>query len=162
MGQYQRHRLVFHMHHLVALDLNTTCRFIRMASDNTSTERTVVFPDPTSSNNFLHAGIPISSLNAEIVDTAFTKSVGCIDYPGGCDQMHQDHRFADAVQLGDHWQYKALLDLDGSGHSPMFPAFLASESSVIKATVYREFFSDWIQPWSVSSSFTFNCHSLSP
>jgi len=33
------------------------------------------------------------------------------------------------------------------GYSGRFFAFLASDSVPVKATVYSEFFSDWIQPW---------------
>ncbi|KAG8991784.1 capsule-associated protein CAP1 [Tulasnella sp. 427] len=61
--------------------------------------------------------------------------------------MRKDHRFADAVPLGEHWKYKYLIDFDGMGYSARLFAFLMSESAVIKSTVYKEFFSDWIQPW---------------
>jgi hypothetical protein len=61
--------------------------------------------------------------------------------------MRLDHRFSSAVFLTDHWKYKYLIDVDGMSYSAHFLAFMASESAVMKATVYREFFSDWIQPW---------------
>jgi len=61
--------------------------------------------------------------------------------------MKNELRFADAVQLTDHWKYKYLIDLDGQSYSAHFLAFMASQSAVLKSTVYREFFSDWIQPW---------------
>lgn len=65
----------------------------------------------------------------------------------GCDGLQEDLRFADAVQLTDHWRYKYLVDVDGMGYSAHFLAFMASESAVLKSSVYREFFSDWVQPW---------------
>lgn len=129
LAQYQRHR------------------FIKMTSDTSDTNRTVVFPHPEGSNEYAYAKVPAPKLNSEIMDTAFTKAVGCTQYPGGCDGMRKDLRFADAVPLGEHWKYKYLIDFDGMGYSARLFAFLMSESAVIKSTVYREFFSDWIQPW---------------
>lgn len=61
--------------------------------------------------------------------------------------MKRELRFSDAVQLADHWKYKYLIDVDGMGYSAHFLAFMASESAVLKSSVYREFFSDWLQPW---------------
>jgi len=118
-----------------------------MTSDTSTANRTVVFPYPANSQTYTFNKVPIARLNAEVMDTAFTKAVGCTQYPGGCDGMRKDHRFADAVPLGDHWKYKYLIDFDGMGYSARLFAFLMSESAVIKSTVYKEFFSDWIQPW---------------
>jgi len=120
-----------------------------MTSDISDANRTVVFQNPPGSKEFTQAKIPVATLNEEMMDAAFTKAVGCTQYPGGCDGMRKDHRFADAVPLGDHWKHKYLIDFDGMGYSARLFSFLMSESAVIKATVYKEFFSDWIQPWYV-------------
>jgi hypothetical protein len=92
-------------------------RFIRMASDASPLEKTVVFADPPGTNNFIAAPVPIAELNNDIMDVAFTKAVGCVQYPGGCDGMRKDHRFADAVPLGENWRHKYLIDVDGMGYS---------------------------------------------
>jgi hypothetical protein len=127
-------------------------RFLRMSSDQSDANRTVVFANPPGTDDFTYATVPINQLNDDFMDTAFTKAVGCMGYnPGGCDGLERDHRFADVVPLGEHWRHKYLIDLDGMGYSARFLAFLASDSAVIKSTVYREYFSDWIQPWCVSS-----------
>ena len=127
-------------------------RFLRMSSDQSDANRTVVFADPPGTDDFTYAKVPIKQLNDDFMDAAFTKAVGCMEYkPGGCDGMRSDHRFDDAVPLGEHWRHKYLIDLDGMGYSARFFAFLASDSAVLKNTVYREYFSDWIQPWCVSS-----------
>lgn len=118
-----------------------------MTSDSSDANRTVVFPYPPGTPDYAFTKVPVAKLNEEIMDTAFTKAVGCTQYPGGCDGMRKDHRFADAVPLGEHWKYKYLIDFDGMGYSARLFAFLMSESAVIKSTVYKEFFSDWIQPW---------------
>ncbi|KAF7375354.1 CAP10 domain-containing protein [Mycena sanguinolenta] len=105
-----------------------------------------IYPFPLRQHLGLHlaAGlfepgfIYINKLNAEVMDTAFVKAV----VPIG-----SEHRFGDSTELGVAWGYKYLLDLDGMGYSGRFMAFLASDSVPVKATVYDEFFSGWIEPW---------------
>jgi hypothetical protein len=82
-----------------------------------------------------------------MMDIAFVNTAGAPVFPGGLKAMQQVHRFADAASLGEHWSYKYVLDLDGNSYSARFMAFLASDSAVVKSTVYQEYFSDWIQPW---------------
>ncbi|KAG6883418.1 hypothetical protein C0993_006279 [Termitomyces sp. T159_Od127] len=112
--QYQRHR------------------FIRMASDNSSTPHTITFASPTPGSDipqYTSATLPLSVLNDAIMDTAFTKAVSPESYPGGLDALTAAHRFGDAVPLGRHWAFKYLMDMDGMGYSGRFMAFLASDSN---------------------------------
>jgi hypothetical protein len=118
-----------------------------MASSNSQLNKTVVYAHPSKPNEFFAHHVPQSELNAHMIDAAFTKAVGCMHYPGGCAAMRKEMRFTDPVQLGEHWRHKYVLDLDGQSYSARFFAFLASQSAVVKASVYREFYSDWIQPW---------------
>ena len=121
-----------------------------MASDQSNTTRTVVFADPPGSTNYAYAEVPTVQLNKELMDVAFVKIVDSNNFPGGLDTLLASHRFDDGgVNLGDHWKYKYLVDLDGMGYSGKFFAFLESDSAVLKSTVYEEFYSDWIQPWYV-------------
>lgn len=94
-----------------------TGRLIKMTSDHTDANKTVVFADPPGTNNFISASVPVGELNDDIMDVAFTKAVGCTQYPGGCDGMRKEHRFADAVPLGENWRHKYLIDIDGMGYS---------------------------------------------
>jgi len=129
-AQYQRHR------------------FVRMTSDESANIRTVVFADPPSSKNYVLAQVPAADLNREAMDVAFVKVVDSFNYPGGIGALIRDHRFEEGgVNLGDHWKHKFLVDIDGMGYSGRFFSFLESDSAVIKSTVYREFFEQWIQPW---------------
>lgn len=89
----------------------------------------------------------MDDLNDEIMDVAFVKAVDFYNYPGGYEGYIVDHRFDEGVFLGDHWRHKFLVDLDGMSYSGRFFAFLESDSAVIKSSVYREFYSDWLQPW---------------
>lgn len=121
-----------------------------MASDKSEANRTVTFADPPTTSNYVSAQVPVARLNDEIMDTAFVKALGTENYPGGLQSLMGDHRFGDSVTLGKHWSYKYLMDLDGMSYSGRFMSFLASDSVPVKATVYDEFYSDWIQPWYVS------------
>ncbi|KAJ7100818.1 hypothetical protein B0H15DRAFT_817432 [Mycena belliarum] len=82
--------------------------------------------------------VPLRTLNADVMDAAFVKEV----VPIGA-----EHRLGDSVELGVGWGYKYLLDLDGMGYSGRFMSFLASDSVPVKATVYDEYFSGWLEPW---------------
>ncbi|KAF8688390.1 putative lipopolysaccharide-modifying enzyme, partial [Rhizoctonia solani] len=139
-------------------------QFVRMSSSQSEHNRTVVYAHPSKPNEYFAHKVPHKDLNEHAIDAAFTKAVGkavfharaqstltlypgCAEYPTGCAGMMKEMRFADPVALGEHWKYKYLLDLDGQSYSARFLAFLASQSAVIKATVYREFWTDWIVPW---------------
>ncbi|KAI0752756.1 capsular associated protein [Daedaleopsis nitida] len=148
-AQYQRHR------------------FVRLANDRSSINRTIVFADPPGSTNYIYADVPNAKLNDEVMDVAFVKIVGAENFPGGLDALVRVHRVDDGgVNLGDHWKHKYIVDLDGMGYSGRFFSFMESDSAVLKATVYREFFSDWIQPWvhyiplSQSYSEIYNIHAF--
>ncbi|KAJ3847534.1 hypothetical protein EV368DRAFT_51014 [Lentinula lateritia] len=91
--------------------------------------------------------IPVATLNRAFMDVAFVKAQNAKQYPGGLKKLTEDHRFSSSVSLGNHWQYKYLLDLDGMSYSGRFMSFLSSDSVPIKSTVYEEFFSEWIEPW---------------
>ena len=109
-----------------------------------------MFADPPGSTNYVYADVPVGALNDEIMDVAFVKIIGSHNFPGGHDAMVRFHRIDDGgVNLGDHWKHKYVVDLDGMGYSGRFFSFMESDSAVLKATVYREFFSDWLQPWCV-------------
>jgi hypothetical protein len=87
-------------------------------------------------------------LNKEIMDTAFTRAIYEHNYPDGENGLRRDHRFvSEGTELGAHWRHKYLLDLDGMGYSGKFMGLMESDSAVLKATIYEEFWSDWIQPW---------------
>jgi hypothetical protein len=121
-----------------------------MASAKTKDKRNIVFADPPSSSKYRTAEVSMDDLNHEVMNVAFVKAVDFINYPGGYEGYVADHRFDEGVFLGDHWRHKYLVDLDGMSYSGRFFAFLESDSAVIKSSVHREFYSDWLQPWCVS------------
>ena len=122
-----------------------------MATDTSDTNRTILFADPPGSTTYRYTDVPTAALNKEMMDVAFVKLVDSFNFPGGIGALLKDHRFDEGgVNLGDHWKHKYLVDLDGMGYSGRFFSFLESDSAVLKATVYREFFEEWIQPWYAS------------
>lgn len=121
-----------------------------MGSDHSNTNRTILFADPPGSSTYVYQEVPVAKLNDEIMDLAFVKLVDTFNFPGGLRALIRDHRFDEhGVNLGDHWKHKYLVDTDGMGYSGRFFSFLESDSAVVKASVYREFYGEWIQPWFV-------------
>ncbi|GJJ14704.1 hypothetical protein Clacol_008971 [Clathrus columnatus] len=121
-------------------------RFVEMAGSESNITRRVLFKDPKS-KQLVSADASLGSINNEIMDVGFTRATACKPETGGCDAIYKRFRFAETVPLGEHWRHKYLIDLDGMGYSARSMAFLASGSALLKSTVYREFFTDWIQPW---------------
>lgn len=157
LHKYQRHRYVHPCvslcgRHIDGYRYSSSCSLVQIASPTSTENTTVVFPASSTgpSTSYYEASLPAASVNKDMFDIGFTSAVGCSLYKdGGCDQMKRELRFADAVQLADSWKFKYLIDVDGMGYSAHFLAFMASESVVLKSSVYREFFSDWIVPWYV-------------
>lgn len=118
------------------------------SSRSLASTRPLTFASPLGGQQLITADVPLAQLNDEIMDTAFV-TTQYAHYPGGMDALKRDHRFAQAVPLSQHWAYKYLLDLDGMSYSGRFMSFLASGSVPLKSTIYEEFYTDWIEPWSV-------------
>ena len=132
---------------------NANCppiRFLRMTHESAAAKVTIVHASPSRPDTFISTTVPAKDLNVDIMDVAFVKAVG--SYPGGETELRKWHRFAKSVPLGRHWSFKYLVDLDGMSYSGRFMGLMASDSAVLKSTVYKEYFSDWIQPWSVTLS----------
>ncbi|KAF8523702.1 hypothetical protein BU17DRAFT_74903 [Hysterangium stoloniferum] len=120
--------------------------FSVLSSSNVS--KTVIFAHPHTSE-MVGVAVPIEALNTDIMDTGFTNAVGCNSFPGGCKGLQNHYHFTNPVPLNELWRHKYLVDVDGMGYSARVMALLASQSALVKATVYREFYTDWIQPWYV-------------
>lgn len=110
--------------------------FVKMASEASNRNRTIVFADPPGTDNFISAQVPVRDLNEEMMDVAFTKAVGCKSFPdGGCDGLRKDHKFAESVPLGENWRHKYIIDLDGMGYSARFIALVRSDSRKASQTL---------------------------
>ncbi|KAF8531114.1 hypothetical protein JB92DRAFT_2853554 [Gautieria morchelliformis] len=148
---YQRHRFV----ELTASRSNNTVPVTFAApADAKDTLSTAEQPYYTSSP------FPISTLNADIMNTGFTRAVGCKGYVApsgsslppnvpskGCEALKANYHFTDTVPMAEHYRHKYLVDIDGMGYSARVMALLASRSAVVKGSVWREWWGAWSMPW---------------
>lgn len=79
------------------------------------------------------------------IDAQFTELNHCV----GQDCIDQAHEFTptDAVDLRKHWRYRYLFDADSAGSSHHFLPLLQSNSVVLKAGIFREWYSDRLVAW---------------
>lgn len=89
----------------------------------------------------------VDYLRSTVLDFAFTSLAQCNSFPGKCEQKKRDYLVKDGSHLNEQFRSKLIFDIDGMGYSGRFLALLTSRSVALKATVYREFFEDWLQPW---------------
>ena len=66
---------------------------------------------------------------------------------GGCKAETTALNIAQLGSAQEAWNHKLVLDIDGNGYSGRFIRLLVSNSAVVKMTVFREWFNDWIVPW---------------
>lgn len=86
--------------------------------------------------------------NAQIMDVAFsTMHAEQCGSPEACYSLHRSnvYQYTDVHdKLPRINDFTYLLDLDGLSYSARFHALLASGGAVLKSTIYREFYSDWV------------------
>lgn len=58
-----------------------------------------------------------------------------------------DLKFAPRDPWAAAKRFKMIIDVDGMGFSARFLALFNSGAAVIKSTIYREYASDWLEPW---------------
>lgn len=83
--------------------------------------------------------------NSTLFDVAFTAAIQCDD--PDCTDMQNSYPFKPRSALDENFKHKYLLDIDGNTFSGRFVPFLHSGSLVFKATVFTEYFRDWLQPF---------------
>ncbi|CAH7686231.1 hypothetical protein BY996DRAFT_4602863 [Phakopsora pachyrhizi] len=125
--QYQRHR------------------FVRMAESLSTNLKSLLIPK--SKNGLIyHVKKSIVELNRAWMDVGFTGYTGCGE-PDICSLTERIFRLKKPVPLSEMAKYKAILDLDGMAFSGRFVALMSMGSGVLKATIFRDAFTDWVEPW---------------
>ena len=124
---------------------HASLRYLRRAHESAAHNMTIVLASPLRPDTFISTTVPAKDLDNDIMDVVSISPVG--NYSGGEEELPKV--FAGLVPLGEHWSYKYLIKPDGMSYSVRFTALLASDSATIKSMVYREYFSDWMQPWCV-------------
>ena len=105
--------------------------------------RVLVTVNATSSS-LVSMSAPGPKINEFVMDVALS----CDPQLGECaEQERLGYKVVVPSPLSESWKHKYLLDLDEIGLSPRFPAFMESKSAVIKASMQKEFWQDWIVPW---------------
>jgi hypothetical protein len=89
--------------------------------------------------------IPNYQLNPLFLDTGFVgPPVQCVEEDGTCDEMKKVFNgFDPRISFERASLFKYVLDVDGNSWSGRFPRLMASNAAVVKATIYREFWTDW-------------------
>lgn len=80
-----------------------------------------------------------------LIDVKFSH-IGQCD-PGDCDAQKEFFKITERVDGQDAWYHKHLLDMDGNAFSGRFYSFLKSRSLTYKMAIFREWHSEWLQPW---------------
>lgn len=165
----------------------------RFGSTQDTTPEPIVLPlQPNVSDSALAAyQIPRNEFNAKAFNIGFTSKVGC-GIPACCEMLlgaASDLKFAAKDPWAAVKKFKMIIDVDGAtlsldgrpcvcradydhtfyphtgmGFSARFLQLFNSGAAVVKHTIYREYTSDWLQPWvhfipvspGASSSFHFS------
>lgn len=105
--------------------------------------KTLISLDAATSAITSHT-VPLGPLNDGALDVA----LACNIKLGECERvMREGYRIDQPKALSHAWRHKYLLDVDEVGLSPKFMALMESKSAVIKSTIQREFWNDWVVPW---------------
>ena len=107
--------------------------------------RNVTVTDASSGIVTGSAAVPNYQLNPTFLDTGIVgPPVQCNQEDGTCDEMGRVFNGFDArVSFEKGNLYKYVGDFDGNSWSGRFPRLMASNAAVVKATLYREFWTDW-------------------
>lgn len=97
-----------------------------------------------TSSSLVSMSAPGPKINEYVMDVALS----CDPQLGECaEQERLGYKVLPPSPLSDAWKHKLVVDLDEVGLSPKFPAVIESKSAVVKSSMQREFWQDWIQPW---------------
>ncbi|BGP40399.1 hypothetical protein JCM10449v2_004361 [Rhodotorula kratochvilovae] len=119
-------------------------RLVKMANQEaTSANRVLVaFDSKTAALSAL--SVPLGIANKVSTDIA----MACDPQLGECSYLRSlGYRVEPPAPMSDAWKHKVVLDIDEIGFSPRFPALMESKSAVVKASIQREFWRGWAQPW---------------
>ncbi|KZS91430.1 hypothetical protein SISNIDRAFT_443154 [Sistotremastrum niveocremeum HHB9708] len=113
--------------------------------------RTDVLLSPSSpqirAGDLIKENVSYAELTPPLMDVAFAgRAIQCDE--ATCGVLEAEYRYEKVRQgTGDANLYKYFIDVDGNGWSARFRRLMASNSLVLKSTVFPEWFTDRIQPW---------------
>jgi hypothetical protein len=90
----------------------------------------------------------LSDWLATTADAGFTDTFCPASDPSpACKGMHSRFQSASSIPMKKQYNWKYLPDIDGNSLSGRFRAFLTSNSSPMKATIYKEWHDSRLMPW---------------
>jgi len=88
----------------------------------------------------------MAKINPAFMDMSFThQPVQCDEKM--CNFLREEYEFRKKIPQRKANRYKYFIDVDGNGWSGRFRKLMQTNSLVLKATVFPEWFTDRIQPW---------------
>ncbi|GAA94281.1 glycosyltransferase family 90 protein [Mixia osmundae IAM 14324] len=89
---------------------------------------------------------PLKQISERLVDVAVVgKPIQCdVDV---CEELKKTVNFAPFVPLTTSLKHRYIIDIDGNGWSGRFYRLMSSNSVVLKATIFREWYTERIMPW---------------
>ncbi|KAK4054570.1 hypothetical protein OIV83_001064 [Microbotryomycetes sp. JL201] len=120
---------------------------LHLLSHQESGSRTIVLTD---GNDVMRTEeVPNYRLNPLFLDAGMVgPAVQCVKEDGTCDEMERVFQGYDKrISFDRASLYKYVLDIDGNSWSGRFRRLMMSNAAVVKATIFPEFWTDWIVPW---------------
>jgi len=115
--------------------------------------RTLVMLDADTSS-LLSLSAPLGRLNNITMNVA----LACDPKLSECKNIQrQGYRVEPPGPLSESWKHKLLIDLDEVGLSPKFLALMESRCAVLKTTIQKEFWNNWVVPWCVVFCLSKSC-----
>ncbi|GAA5858199.1 hypothetical protein JCM1840_001083 [Sporobolomyces johnsonii] len=100
-------------------------------------------------DNMRSVEVPNYRVNPLFLDAGMVgPAVQCVQEDGTCDKMYELFQGYDKrISFDRASLYKYVLDVDGNSWSGRFRRLMLSNAAVVKATIFREFWTDWAIPW---------------
>ncbi|SCZ93839.1 BZ3500_MvSof-1268-A1-R1_Chr6-3g08919 [Microbotryum saponariae] len=127
---------------------NELCGEVGRTNENITVAVSVSVDDkPNQPGNLTLHSAPASSWAKHYFDFQFS---GCAQQCGTqamCRSFEAEHRWDAYMSEAQQNEYKYVLDVDGNGWSGRFHRLMASNSLVLKSTIFPEWYAERIQPW---------------
>lgn len=127
-------------------NMSQRIRLVEMATRRGGETR-VLIPHlvPDAPVGFGHT-LKYNTLNTAFMDVAFVGQPHQCEKKL-CDAISNMFEFRKRMPLPEAGGYKYILDIDGNGWSSRFKRLLSSNSLILKATIFPEWYTERIMPW---------------
>ncbi|KAJ7634484.1 glycosyl transferase family 90-domain-containing protein [Roridomyces roridus] len=94
--------------------------------------------------------VDVARAHPDLVDAQITRFADLLCFSeDGCDRdaIINEYNMTGGMPQETSYKYKYLLDVDGMTYSGRYLGLLRTGSLVFKATVFEEYFNDWLRPY---------------